>query len=347
MIDTLTLDLQKYHVKDNPNLELIPARVNLRTGSMGQEADLFGGYVGAKAYVNTEKVHLDIFPCRDGLVHAFMHFSAPKQVEDDNYKELTYSGFMDALGRAEGELEKLGVEAKLHEAKITRLDLFKNIFPDEPVMSYAKVFELLEANYAKDKRTYGSDGWLMGNKQQQYCIYNKIQEMRGSGKVIEGLPETMRFEHRTLNSNKVETYYQFSTVEGLKRFGWDALYQKRRETWKRNFFKYEIQEVETLAVSQLVTELMHFKEKEIRGEKQRNWVDDCLRSYGAYYLCEIGSVEIVREALQFLGADRMKIYRMVQDMRERRLEIEGLRGSDADNKTLGVLYSELKEKVLA
>ena len=344
MIDTLTLDLQNYEVKKNPNLELQLARRNLQTGEVrGMEAVLFGGVIGAKAFGNTEKIHVDVQPCRDGSVHAFMHFSAPKQVAEDNYQELNYSGFLNALDHAEGELEELGVKAKLDEAKIARLDLFKNIFPDEPVMCYAKVFELLEANYAKDKRTYGVDGWLMGNTQQQYCIYNKLEELkRDISRDLSSLPETMRFEHRSMRANKVKSFYKFSTVQELKRFGWEALYKKRSDTWKQNFFKYEVADVETLAVSRLVMELQYYQAK---GRK--NWFDDCLRSYGAVYMCEVGSIEVVKKALEVLGCNRMMIYRAERNLRERRLEVESLKPEEVSGRTLGSLYSELKQKVLA
>ena len=156
MIDTITLDLQGFEVARYPNLELQKARINLLTGeALGREANLFHDFIGTKAIGNTDKTHVDIFLGRDGKVHAVTHFSVPKQVADNNYNELDYTGFLKAMDNAEGELCGLGVKANLDKAKITRLDVFKNIQPNEPIICYAKIFELLEANYTKDKRTYG------------------------------------------------------------------------------------------------------------------------------------------------------------------------------------------------
>jgi len=343
MVDTITLDLQNYEVRDRRNFVVQPAKRNAETGEViGAEPVLFGDVVGSNAFVNTGKETVDIKPCRDGNVHAFMRFSVPKQVAEDNYQELNYSDFLNALEHAEGKLEEIGIKAKLDEAKIVRLDLFKNIYPDEPVMCYAKVFELLKANYVKDRRTYGVGGWLMTNSQQEYCIYDKLEEMKNeASRDLSSLPETMRFEHRSLRANKVKSFYKFSTIEGLKRFGWEALYEKRRDTWKRNFFKYEVAEVETLAVSQLVMELQYFQ------AKGGNWFDNYLRFLGATYLCKVGSIEVVKRALEQLGCDRMKIYRAERSLREGRLEVESLKPEEVSTRTLGSLYNELKQKVLA
>jgi len=343
MIDTITLDLQDFEVDPYPNLELQQARTNLKTGEViGREANLFHGFTGTKAIGNTAKTHVDIFLGRDNKVHAMTHFSVPKQVADNNYSEVDFAGFLNALALAETDLLTLGVRANLDKAKLTRLDLFKNVITDEPIVCYAKVFELLNASYAKDKRTYGVSGWLMGNSQQQYCIYDKVAELKQNKKNgnFDNLPNTLRFEHRSLNSNKVESTYGFTTIEELKRYGWNALYEKRRDIWRDGFFKYEVEDVETLAASTLKKYLQFYQSK-----GGREWFDNFLRSYGAVNLYEIAGTETIKKALEDLGCNRMKIYRLEQTMRQRVFEFESLEGKQ--DVSLGTLYSELKTKVLA
>jgi len=343
MIDTIMLDLQDFEVSEHPNLELQRARTNLQTGEiLGKEVKLFHDFTGTKAIGNSDKTHVDIFAGRDGKVHAVTHFSVPKQVADTNYQEVDYAGFLRALDSAEQDLSMFGVEADFDKAKITRLDLFKNIQTSEPIFCYAKVFELLNANYTKDKRTYGVGGWLFGNAQQQYCIYNKLEELKHNNKEcnFDSLPETMRFEHRSLNARKVKGTYDFMTVEDLKKYGWDALYEKRRDIWRDGFFKYEVEDVETLAASTLKKYLQFYQSK-----GGREWFDNFLRSYGAVNLYEIAGTETIKKALEDLGCNRMKIYRLEQTMRQRVFEFESLEGKQ--DVSLGTLYSELKTKVLA
>ncbi len=345
MIDTITLDLQDFEVDPYPNLELQQARTNLKTGEViGREANLFHGFTGTKAIGNTAKTHVDIFLGRDNKVHAITHFSVPKQVADNNYSEVDFAGFLNALALAETDLLTLGVRADLDKARLTRLDLFKNVITNEPIVCYAKVFELLNASYAKDKRTYGVSGWLMGNSQQQYCIYDKVAELKQNNKGVnfDDLPDTLRFEHRSLTASKVESTYGFTTIEDLKRYGWDALYDKRREIWRDGFFKYDVQDFETLVVSVLKKYLQFYQTK-----GSRYWFEDFLRSYGAVSLYKIAGMEVVKKALEDMGCNRMKIYRLEQTMKQRVFEFEALEAEQNSRIDLGTLYSELKNKVLA
>lgn len=344
MVDTLVLDMQDFEVERYPNLELQQARINLLTGeALGSEANLFHNFIGTKAIGNTDKTHVDIFAGRDGKVHAVTHFSVPKQVADTNYNELNYSGFLKAMDNAQQDIAKLGVKANLDSAVITRLDIFKNVEPAEPIACYAKIFELLNANYAKDKRTYGVGGWLLGNTQQQYCIYNKVEELKHNNKSgnFDSLPDTLRFEHRSLNSNKVKNLYGFTTVSELKA-GWNSLYNKRRDIWRDNFFRYEVEDIKTLAVSGLVKCFQFYQAKD-----NRKWFDNFLRSYGAVCLCEVAGIEAVKKALEDMGCSRMKAYRLERTVKQKVFELKALEAEQQTSISLGALYSELKSKVLA
>ena len=57
-----------------------------------------------------------------------------------------------------------------------RVDTFKNIEPEEEFISYAPLFGLLKMRRGAD-RAY-PEGFLAVNGYQQFCIYDKIAEMK-------------------------------------------------------------------------------------------------------------------------------------------------------------------------
>jgi len=65
-------------------------------------------------------------------------------------------------------------------------------------MRCAKVFGLLNATDAKDKRTYGVDSWLMGNREQEYCIYNKVEELKRNNIGIEEAPAVLSIKGKQI-----------------------------------------------------------------------------------------------------------------------------------------------------
>jgi len=83
-----------------------------------------------------------------------------------------------------------------------------------------------------------------------------------------------------------------------------------------------------------------FKEK-----YSRNWFQNFLRAYGAYYLAQFAGVEIVKVALENMESDRMKVWRTIQLLEEAKREIELVKQVENSRRTLGELYEELKEKV--
>jgi hypothetical protein len=95
-----------------------------------------------------------------------------------------------------------------------------------------------------------------------------------------------------------------------------------------------------LGSRQLEQEMRFFKQK-----FERNWFEWFLKSYGAYHLAQVAGVEVVRLALQNVEAERTKVWRAEKMLLDTKREIEMLKQEEGSNKTLGVLYQELKEKV--
>jgi hypothetical protein len=181
------------------------------------------------------------------------------------------------------------------------VDTFKNILTDEETQSYARLFGLLEASRAKDKSTHGATTWLMRNNSTEYCIYDKLEEMRNSGYSTQDLPKTLRFELRCKGSQKVKSFYKsVVTVQDLKAYGWSALQERSVKAWTDNFFKYDIEEIEILVESQIRKELEFFQVK-----YGKHFFSRYLKAYGAYFLASSsGGIEVIKKALQNLAERR-------------------------------------------
>lgn len=346
MLDTMKLTLQDLNIKEGASLLISGGETDFQTGeiretllfkdSKGKEA------FGAKAYLNTEKLNLTIKPIA-GQVRAFVSFSAPKRFTDDNYYPIRSEQLPQVFESVESELLENGIETRINKAKLSRVDTFRNILTDEETQCYARLFGLLEANRAKDKSTHGATTWLMRNDSTEYCIYDKLEELRNSGHITEGLPKTLRFEHRCKDTAKVKGFFKMNetSVEELKRYGFNAILDRTIKAWNENFFKYDIAQIETLVESQIRNELLYFQ-----ATFGKVFFSKYLKAYGAYYLASSsGGIEIVKKALQNMESNRKKVYRAEKELKEALLLVESLRNDSTSPKTLGELYSELKYKM--
>jgi len=347
MVDALKLTLQEWQVSPGASLKVNVGNMDFQTGEMKQTllfSDTSGhDTLGAYAHYNSEKLNLTIKPIA-GQVQAFATFSAPKRIKEDNYSPVSEAQFSEALESVEEELSLNGIKADIRKARLSRVDTFKNILTDEETASYARLFGLLEANRAKDKSTHGATTWLMKNNSTEYCIYDKLEEMRNTGHLTSGLPKTLRFELRCLDAHKVKSFYKsVVTVADLKAYGWSALQERSVKAWTDNFFKYDIEEVEILAESQIRSELQFFQAK-----YGRLFFSKYLKAYGAYFLASsLGGVEVIKKALENMDLEdkRKKIYRAERELKDALLLVESLKLDSTSPKTLGELYAELKYKM--
>jgi len=343
VIDTLKLMLSDYEVSPESSLRVQPASYEVATGEK-VEFPLFrneaGTFYGSKAYLNTENWNLTLKPLPAGTrgVGAFLQFSVPKNYYGSNYFSVGEAGTRAALKKVEGELDQSGVFTNLEEAELSRVDTFKNIEPEEPFSSYFSLFSLLKARKAQ-QRGYGTT-FLVSNSSQEFCVYDKLQEMREHGLETSELPETMRFEHRALKKEKVRSLYGFTSVSELFHGGYEVVKEKQVESWKNSLFSFSAEEVVVLGSKQLEQEMKVFQER-----FGSNWFQYFLRSYGAYSLAKFAGKEVVRAALENLNSERTKVWRTMKLLEEAERELLVLKQEEGSSKTLGELYEELRGKV--
>jgi hypothetical protein len=344
MIDTLKLMLSDYEVRADSELRVQPGSYQVSTGEK-LEYPLFctyegGSYSGSKAYLNSDNWNLTLKPLPGGIkgTGAFLQFSVPKNYYGSNFYSVGEQGTRAVLDKVEKELQEKGVHTNLLEADMSRVDTFKNIEPEEPYSSYYSLFPLLKARRAI-QRGYGTT-FLVSNSSQEFCIYDKLEEMKQRSLDTKSLPNTMRFEHRLLSKQKIQSTYGMTRVEDIFKGGYSLMKEKQVEAWEKSLFKFTAEEIVILGSKQLELEMKVFRER-----FPKNWFSRFLRSYGAYYLASHAGKDVVIEALNNFEVDRMKVWRATQLLEEAEKELLVLKQEEGSSKTLGVLYEELRKKV--
>jgi len=349
MIDTVKLLVSNYEVTRESSLQVQPATYRVSTGEEEpvSEFSLFqdtGGrlYKGSKAYLNNDKFNLTIQPftkARNGVC-CFVSFSIPKVYSgENNFYSVGKEGSREAIQLVEQGLSEVGFKTNLEKADISRVDTFKNIQTEEMFSSYYSLFSLLKARRAI-QRGYGTT-FLLHNTQQEFCVYDKLAELQSRGLDTSRFPaQSMRFEHRLLNKAKTERVYGFTKVKQLFSGGYEKMKACQVEEWRKSMFSYEVEDIVLLGSKQLEQELRIYQER-----YSRNYFDRYLRAYGAYRLAAEAGIEVVSMALKNLESDRMKVWRAEKLLKDYKREIELMREDPGSNKTMAVLYMELKEKV--
>jgi len=342
MIDTMKLMLTDYEITEDAEITVQPSSFVLSTGAM-VEHPLFnvkdkGTVYGSKAYANTENWNLTLKPVLGMGTGAFLQLSVPKNHYGSNYYSVGEGGTKAVLNKVENELNDRGIKTNIQEAVLSRLDTFKNIEPEEHFSSYYGLFQTLNAKRTA-KRDYGTT-FLYSNTQQEFCVYDKKEEMRNRKLNTEGLPETMRFEHRLLNKTKINSVYGFTGVKDIFKGGYEVIREKQIESWRINLFKYEADEVLVLGSRQIEQEMRAYRERH-----GRNWLQYYIKSYGSYYLTQYAGKEAVGIALMNIEEDRVKAWRANKILEEAERELLNMKKIEGTNKTMAQLYEELKNKV--
>lgn len=343
MIDTMKLFLSRFDVLKNNALVVQPASYQADTGKVFGEYSLFraGGkeYSGSKAYCNTDNFNLTIKPVPNIGTGCFVQLSIPKVHNGSNYHPVGEGGTRAVLDKVQAELLEAGIDTDIQQAKLSRLDTFRNIQAEEPYSAYYPLFSLLRARKAL-QRGYGTT-WLVNNTQQEYCIYDKLVEMEAKGYSTVGYPaNTIRFEHRLLSGSKIQSLCGVKTVSDMFVGGrYQVIQQQQVLSWRKSLFSHSVEDVVVLGSKQLESEMQVFRDK-----YPRNWFDWYLKSQGAYYLVNFAGLDVVKAALQSFEPDRMKLWRAVKTLEDRKRDMDMVKPV-GEGKTLSTLYRELQSKV--
>ncbi len=270
-IDKLQLLLPVSEVAFRPDFPAIVEKpINAATGEYLRDRLLYQAgdlqVTGAKAHYNSENFNLSILPHRDGgssLV--LVHFSGGAY-NDTNLLPMDADQTLEAARAVQDELDFLGCDFEVEKAKITRLDIARNVKLSHPVACYAPAFSALNCRKRVDKMDFGGTGFLVGNKGWEIGFYDKGAEMHEKGIELAACPEnTLRPEVRYKKSQTVREATGVETLADLKE-KWLGLKDSYLSSLTRDVFRPKM-EAKTEATLDFYQEARFV----LDGASQRKW----------------------------------------------------------------------------
>lgn len=352
MIDTIKLCLSDYEVSKNNKLTIQPSSYNCLDGSKNCDYPLVyyndSSLVeyGSKAFYNSDTFNLSITP-KQNVIFYHVQMSVPKVHNGNNYYSVGKDGTTAVLKKVEKELKEVGIKTNIHKSKISRLDTFKNIVTEESFQDYFEVFNSLNIP-RKQKVDYGTT-FLFNNKQEEFCIYDKILEMKSKGLNYSVYPEnTMRFENRLLKPRKIRDTLNLSLLEELIN-NYDSVKEHFKNTFEKNLFKFDSSELKIITVNQMSLELEYFY------DSYKQAISQYLKFKGFEYIILHSGKESFIEAIKTTlkkknlkdDAIRQQLHRLQKELKECEMNLLHMKKLPNKDKTLLSLYNELKTKVLS
>lgn len=270
---------------------------------------------GRKASLNTDDFNLTISPHRDGgEAVCVVHVSAGAYA-DNNLHPLDLDGCFRVTRALEADLHSLGAELSLERAKITRLDIARNVALSEPVACYSPVFAALSCRKRVDKKDFGGTGFLAGNKSWEIGFYDKGEEMKEKGHDPATCPaNTLRPELRLKKSALVREAISCDTLAEMPQ-NWAELRTAYVHHLTRDVFKPK----EEAAIDRTL-DAYDMAKAVVSGPLERKWQAFTRQSSPLYLVQEMGLEMAKFFVANHLGYDsateagRKQLYRINQEL---------------------------------
>jgi len=241
--DTTGVDKVKLHTTDftfrdvtRAGVQLIPGQVDLTTGQAGSDVPLFRDQTGRT--VNGSRVvrNTDLYNLTVNGYGLTLQFNPSKPYHPFNLVHEDHT-FDHRVMNVVDDLEANGIIADWYGAKVTRLDVARNVTLNQPVRSYSQVWNWLQLKRAKNVRQY-PDGYGSGNNSWGVILYDKGKETAMHGtREYNGEDLTrcnlLRCELQLKRGRAVQTNIGCKTLDDVRRLGMTDLtdlYKKHIET---------------------------------------------------------------------------------------------------------------------
>lgn len=165
------------------------------------------------------------------------------------------------LGDVQERLRDIGLIADLEAARLSRVDLFRNVRAESQFIDYRPTLDLLTMVRAAESRNFGAS-YLWLNSRRQLAVYDKRAELAakhqkakraGNLEAVELLDRAaaeldgnvFRFEMRLLRPSAIRAGLKAETWGGLLS-KWDTLPGAYADFWRSCYFRREPAEFELL-----------------------------------------------------------------------------------------------------
>lgn len=223
MIDTIQLRLLDYKIRQDNSLTIYPSPYQIINGYIVKDNEMVlyeskeFVLVGSKAVYNNDLINFDIKQFNNDVLCS-VHFSAPKikSIGDNNFNSINKNDLIDIAIDVEKQLKLAGIDVNIKKAKLSRIDLFKNVKTKFNIIEYKDIFELFNMKRQNEivNRSYYTT-FYKGNKSRMLVIYDKVNEMKVKGKDIDIKDNIIRFELRHFKNKNINNYINCDSYNDL------------------------------------------------------------------------------------------------------------------------------------
>jgi hypothetical protein len=370
MIDTLYLDFIAPDYRGRiiyPSFIVFSRDQNPITDERIHDTDLLP-YTGARladkgrwAYIRLPErfpFTLDIRAWKNGSQHCLVKFSVPKLLGPDNWDPVGPSEFPRAMEVLQGSLWDAGLEVKFENARIARIDLFKNIVMKYDFLHYKRVLRLLNVASADTKVYQTGMAWNNPGGYWGVTAYDKSAQAEAlRRKQIENTQReevkgpkrprrVLRVELKLLRKRAILGELGFDRIDKLCA-GWGELRETYERFLRERLFQYEPDSLKVKMVDGLDDLVTRY----CVSPFDERWVNKMLQDYGAYSLAKRFGKEPLLEAIaarsglagSSLRSKRSRLNRMFAEQEV----VLGLEEAASNGLSLHDLYRELRSKLLS
>lgn len=335
-LDKVKVFIQDFAISDASKSGFLiqPATVDLSTGLTTDGLlfkDRYGVEVmGSKAFRNTDTYQATING--RGLV---VQFNPSKPYHPFNLVDDT-GVFNDRVQTVFNDLMRKGVRASWNDAKLSRLDIARNVLLTGSVQSYGVVWPWINQKRSKHTRQY-PDGYGTGNDSWGTIFYDKGKE---SGN--DDIKNFLRGEIQIKKGRTITDMIGCKNIGQLFDLGLNSIQDVYRTTMQEKVLRitgggnqHTIQYNDEIEVLQM-----------LKAESERTAISKHLQLMGMpYFLETYGNPGVYADVLLQAGFSRMTVNRRLKDVRKH-IELYGMIYKDKRN-TVGKMLREITHKLVA
>ncbi len=219
MLDKIHLYTSDFEVAKNAHLKIVPLDIDNATHEQINPQILWlegnTPIVGKLAYNNDYGANITIKHGRLTVT-----YNPSTMVYGNNYFSASQPQINDTIQQVKCSLSEIGISVNVDTCKLSRIDLCRNIETEHPFKTYLPALELITPKWMPRKDPMLRDGYyLKANGSIQYCMYDKIRELRDKQVDLNSLgihaKYVSRSEIRLIKNRSVNTHLKIDTIAEL------------------------------------------------------------------------------------------------------------------------------------
>lgn len=350
MIDKICILIQDYYIEDRNCLLVQPAKVDMATGEGIYDNFLYktdtGKYIsGQFAEYNSSKNNPKLpYIVRVNFKGMAITYN-PAMIQTNgvhNFYSVTELELRIINQKIESDLKSKGIHFNINNSILARIDLAKDITANHTFENYNSFFRSLNAKRDKKKTEY-NNGFLWGNKNIEFCAYDKIMALIEKLKIapsllgLENINNIIRGELRLLKSESIRRNLKVNMLGDIVRAGiYENLAIKYKAIVKDLIFSAKKENIIQIEIFEDI--IKEFKRlKEIAPNKAPLWLLATLNMNNV--------TEIIKNSEDFMSISQAAGYKERAAYNHKKL-FEDLKANTIIHDQTGkVTYSDLYQEI--